>query len=53
MIDRAWFGTVTDFLHFRFYSTSFFVNNVADVFISLGVVAFVVGTFARDADRGF
>ena len=53
LIDRAWFGTVTDFLHFRFYSTSFFVNNLADVFISLGVVAFVVGTFARDADRGF
>ncbi|MCZ6748311.1 MAG: signal peptidase II, partial [SAR324 cluster bacterium] len=53
LIDRAWFGTVTDFLHFRFYSTSFFVNNVADVFISLGVVTFVVGTFARDADRGF
>lgn len=43
LIDRAVFGAVTDFLHFRFYSTSFFVNNVADILISTGVVAFVLG----------
>lgn len=43
LIDRAFFGTVTDFLHFRFYETSFFVNNIADIEISLGVVAYLIG----------
>lgn len=43
LIDRAVFGAVTDFLHFRFYSTSFFVNNAADIFISAGVVAYLLG----------
>lgn len=43
LIDRAVFGTVTDFLHFRFYETSFFVNNIADIEISLGVVAYLIG----------
>lgn len=45
LIDRAVFGTVTDFLHFRFYGTSFFVNNIADILISSGVVAFLIGRF--------
>lgn len=43
LIDRLRYGTVTDFLHFRFYDTSFFVNNLADIFISAGVVAYVLG----------
>jgi signal peptidase II len=43
LIDRIAFGTVTDFLHFHFYDTSFFVNNVADILISLGVVAYLLG----------
>ena len=43
LIDRLLFGTVTDFLHFRFFETSFFVNNVADILISLGVVAYLLG----------
>ena len=47
LIDRAAFGTVTDFLHFRFYATSFFVNNIADILISLGVAAYLVGTLWR------
>jgi signal peptidase II len=52
LIDRLVFGTVTDFLHFRFYSVSFFVNNVADILISLGVLAYLLGTlltWRRDA----
>ncbi len=44
LIDRLAFGTVTDFLHFHFYDTSFFVNNVADILISLGVVAYLLAT---------
>jgi signal peptidase II len=47
LIDRAAFGTVTDFLHFRFYTLSFFVNNIADILISLGVVAYLLGTLRR------
>lgn len=47
LIDRAVYGTVTDFLHFRFYATSFFVNNIADIEISLGVVAYLIGALRQ------
>ncbi|MCZ6533498.1 MAG: signal peptidase II [SAR324 cluster bacterium] len=43
LIDRTLFGAVTDFLHFRFYSISFFVNNLADILISAGVVIYLLG----------
>ena len=42
LIDRAYYGYVTDFFHFRWYETGFFVNNIADIFISFGVVFFVI-----------
>ena len=42
LIDRVVYGHVTDFLHFHWYETSFFVNNLADCFISLGVVFFII-----------
>lgn len=45
LIDRAMLGAVTDFLHFRWYDFSFFVNNLADCFISVGVVFFILSTF--------
>ena len=45
LIDRFVHGTVTDFLHFRVGSHSLFVNNAADIFISLGVVAFAVSVY--------
>lgn len=44
LVDRLIFGTVTDYLHFHFYDTSFFVNNFADILISVGVVAYLAGT---------
>ena len=44
LIDRFAFGTVTDFLHFHFFDTSFFVNNLADIFISGGVIAYLLAT---------
>ncbi|MBF0277668.1 MAG: signal peptidase II [SAR324 cluster bacterium] len=51
LIDRAIFGSVTDFLHFRWYDFSFFVNNLADCFISVGVVFFIVSTlFGKEQD---
>lgn len=45
LIDRILFGAVTDFLHFHWYQISFFVNNLADCFISIGLVFFLIGTF--------
>ena len=51
LIDRAVYGTVTDFLHFRFYQTSFFVNNLADIEISFGVVAYLAGAIWPRAGR--
>ena len=44
LIDRAIYGSVTDFLHFRWYDLSFFVNNLADCFISVGVCFFILST---------
>ncbi len=49
LIDRLLYGTVTDFFHFRFFSTSFFVNNVADILISVGVIAYLVGMLRPEA----
>ncbi len=48
LIDRALLGAVTDFLHFRWYENSFFVNNLADCFISAGVVFFILSTLWGD-----
>jgi len=45
LIDRVFYGYVTDFFHFRWYETSFFVNNIADCFISVGVVFFIIPLF--------
>jgi signal peptidase II len=50
LIDRAIYGYVTDFFHFRWYETSFFVNNLADCFISLGVVFFIIPLFFSKND---
>ena len=47
LIDRIVYGYVTDFYHFRWYETSFFVNNFADCFISIGVVFFIIPLFSR------
>ena len=44
LVDRAWFGQVTDFFHFRWFEVSFFVNNFADIFISFGVICFITSS---------
>ncbi len=36
---------MTDFFHFRLAEISFFVNNLADIMISLGVLAYLAGIF--------
>ena len=45
LVDRFFYGYVTDFIHFRWYETSFFVNNLADCFISIGVIFFILQIF--------
>jgi signal peptidase II len=39
LYDRFIFQSVTDFMHFRFFSKSLFINNLADDFISIGLCA--------------
>ena len=51
LIDRIDYGYVTDFLHFRWYETSFFVNNLADCFISLGVIFFIIPLLVTKNDK--
>lgn len=43
LIDRVLFGQVTDFLQFKWYDVGFFSNNLADIYISAGVVLFLIG----------
>ncbi|MHC1783448.1 MAG: signal peptidase II [Anaerolineaceae bacterium] len=43
LIDRVLYGHVTDFLQFRWYDIGFFSNNLADIYISAGVVIFLLG----------
>ena len=43
LIDRSIYGTVTDYWHFLLAGKSLFVNNLADVYISAGVVAYAWG----------
>lgn len=51
LIDRAIFHAVTDFLHFRFYQQSFFVNNLADCFISMGVAFFLISMLTQRSQQ--
>jgi signal peptidase II len=41
LIDRVLYSHVTDFLQFRWYDVGFFSNNLADIYISAGVVIFL------------
>ncbi len=43
LIDRVLFKHVTDFLQFKWYDIGFFSNNLADIYISAGVVIFLIG----------
>lgn len=47
LVDRLIFGTVTDYIHFRFFEVSFFVNNIADILISAGVALYIIGTLLQ------
>ena len=47
LIDRAIFQSVVDFMYFHFYQTGFFVNNIADDFISIGFVILLISDLTK------
>lgn len=47
-LERVFSGSVTDFLSFHYYQIfSFPVFNLADIFIFLGVVSWILGSFSK------
>jgi len=55
VIDRILYGAVADFFHFHAFGRDWYVFNVADAAITVGVVALLVDAFlrpeAKDSDR--
>lgn len=47
LLDRAIRAQVTDYMHFHFFQTSFFVNNFADDLISIGFVLLLLYSFRK------
>ncbi|MDT8446445.1 MAG: signal peptidase II [bacterium] len=47
LIDRAFRGSVTDYMYFHAYQTGFFVNNFADDLISIGFVLVLWQSFKK------
>jgi len=47
VIDRAIYGAVADFFHFHAFGRGWYVFNVADAAITVGVVALLADAFAR------
>lgn len=53
-IDRLYNGHVTDFIHFKFGGTwSFAIFNVADIYITLAVICFILTLFIKPKDDGY
>lgn len=42
LIDRIRLGYVIDFLHFKFFTHSFYIFNFADVYLSIGILATII-----------
>lgn len=47
LIDRAFRGSVTDYMYFHAFETGFFVNNFADDLISIGFVLVLWQSFKK------
>ena len=47
VIDRILYGAVADFFHFHAFGRDWYVFNVADAAITIGVVVLLVDAFAR------
>jgi signal peptidase II len=50
-IDRLTYGAVMDFVHFHIGSSSWYVFNMADSAIVVGVAGLFYGSFTEDAGR--
>ena len=44
-LDRAWYGAVVDFVHFHWGSFSWYIFNIADVAIVVGVLGLLYESF--------
>ena len=52
IIDRIIYQRVTDFLSFRIFGYSFPVFNIADTFIVIGMVIFIIDVFLEGKEEG-
>lgn len=51
-LDRLLYGAVADFFHFHYEATSFYIFNIADVAITLGVVLLLLDFLGLGRGRG-
>jgi signal peptidase II len=51
VIDRIRFGAVADFFHFHAGNFSFYVFNIADAAITIGVIALLADAFLRPDEK--
>ncbi len=51
IIDRFFYGAVFDFLHFHIYTFSFPIFNLADSFISIGVIMVLYGSHTNQKTK--
>ncbi len=52
LIDRLWFGYVTDFIHFHFGTYSWPVFNIADICITVGVLLLSILVLLSKEEEG-
>ena len=50
-LDRAWYGAVVDFVHFHWGSFSWYIFNIADVAIVVGVLGLLYESFRPAGDK--
>jgi signal peptidase II len=51
VIDRILYGAVVDFFHFHAFGHDWYVFNVADAAITIGVIALIADAFIRPEER--
>jgi signal peptidase II len=51
VIDRVMYGAVADFFHFHAFGRDWYVFNVADAAITVGVVALLLDAFVRPESK--
>jgi signal peptidase II len=51
VFDRAWHGAVADFLHFFWGNWSWYIFNIADVAITIGVILLLYDSFTMNGEK--